>query len=128
MNALTLVLVGIGGALGALCRHKVSTFLNPKCQGPFPWPTLAINLTSCTIAGIALAAASALGSLAFTVLTMGFLGGFSTLSTMNFEAVDRIAEGEAGVGSVYLIATYGGTLGAAAIGFTVASSLIGNGI
>ncbi len=125
MNALTLVLVGIGGALGALCRHKASTFLNPKCQGPFPWPTLAINLTSCTIAGCALAGATALGSLAFTVLTMGFLGGFSTLSTMNCEAVDRFAQGDAGIGAAYLIASYAGTLGAAAIGFAATSALIG---
>ncbi len=125
MSFSTLVLVGLGGAVGALARHKLSTFLKPKCQGPFPWPTLAINLTSCTIAGCALAGANALGSLAFTVLTMGFLGGFSTLSTMNCEAVDRFAQGDAGIGIAYLLATYAGTLGAAAVGFAATSALIG---
>ena len=125
MNLLTLALVGLGGAVGALCRHKASVFMKPKCQSPFPWPTFAINLVACTIAGFALAGATAMGSLAFTVLTMGFLGGFSTLSTMNCEAVDCFSRGDAGIGVLYLAATYAGTLGAAALGFAITAAWIG---
>ena len=125
MNLLSLILVGVGGALGALCRHKASVFMKSRCRSLFPWPTLVINLASCTIAGCALAAGVAMGDLAFTVLTMGFLGGFSTLSTMNCEAVDRFAQGHAKIGVAYLAASYAGTLGAAAIGFALASSVIG---
>ncbi len=125
MSPITLLLVGLGGAVGALCRHKASVFMKPKCQSPFPWPTLAINLTSCTIAGCALAAATVMDSLAFTVLTMGFLGGFSTLSTMNCEAVDCFSRGDAGIGALYLAASYAGTLGAAAVGFALTAVAIG---
>ncbi len=124
MNLLTLALVGLGGAVGALCRHKASVFMKPKCQSPFPWPTLAINLVACTIAGCSLAAATAIGSLAFTVLAMGFLGGFSTLSTMNCEAVDCFARGDAGMGVLYLAVTYAGTIGVAAVGFAVTAAMI----
>ncbi len=93
MSLTTFLLVGLGGACGALCRHKALTFLKPKAAGPFPWPTLLVNLVSCTIAGAALAGCLAMGQMAYTALTMGFLGGFSTLSTMNCEAVDLAGEG-----------------------------------
>lgn len=124
MSLLSLALVGLGGATGALCRHKALTFLKPKAQGAFPWPTLAVNLTSCTIAGAALACAAAMGKDAYTALTMGFLGGFSTLSTMNCEAVDLACSGRRGLATAYVVVTYASTLGAAALGFACASAAL----
>lgn len=64
-------------------------------------------------------------SLAPLVLTMGFLGGFSTLSTMNCEAVDMAAEGHRGEAAAYLVVTYGSTLGAAALSFALAHTILG---
>lgn len=72
-----------------------------------------------------MAAAAAMNELAFAALTMGFLGGFSTLSTMNCEAVDRIAQGHVRIGVAYLAVTYAGTIGAAALGFALASAFLG---
>ncbi|WP_449134434.1 fluoride efflux transporter FluC [Senegalimassilia sp.] len=124
MSLTTFLLVGLGGACGALCRHKALTFLKPKAAGPFPWPTLLVNLVSCTIAGAALAGCLAMGQMAYTTLTMGFLGGFSTLSTMNCEAVDLAGEGRRGVAAAYVAATYALTLGAAGAGFAGVSALL----
>ena len=59
-------------------------------------------------------------------LTMGFLGGFSTLSTMNCEAVDMVTEGHRGEAAAYLVVTYGSTLGAAALGFALAHAILGS--
>ena len=126
MSLTTFLLVGLGGACGALCRHKALTFLKPKAAGPFPWPTLLVNLVSCTIAGAALAGCLAMGQMAYTALTMGFLGGFSTLSTMNCEAVDMATEGHHGEAAAYLVVTYGSTLGAAALGFALAHAVLGS--
>lgn len=123
MSLAMFLLVGVGGALGALCRHKALTFLKPKAQGHFPWPTLLVNLVSCTVAGAALAASFAMGQMAYTALTMGFLGGFSTLSTMNCEAVDLAVEGRRGLAVGYLAATYLLTLGVAGAGFAAASAM-----
>ena len=125
MSLTTFLLVGLGGACGALCRHKALTFLKPKAAGPFPWPTLLVNLVSCTIAGAALAGCLAMGQMAYTALAVGFLGGFSTLSTMNCEAVDMVTEGHRGEAAAYLVVTYGSTLGAAALGFALAHAVLG---
>ena len=124
MSLTTFLLVGLGGACGALCRHKALTFLKPKAAGPFPWPTLLVNLVSCTIAGAALAGCLAMGQMAYTALTMGFLGGFSTLSTMNCEAVDLILGGKRALGVAYVAATYACTLGAAALGFVTTHHIL----
>ena len=121
MSFLVVVAVGLGGALGALCRSKATAFLKPHFPGRFPLPTLLINLTSCTFAGIALCLESGMNDTFYLALTMGFLGGFSTLSTMNYEAVELVSQKQYATGFGYLAVTYTTTIGAAAIGFTLAS-------
>lgn len=56
----------------------------------------------------------------YLALTMGFLGGFSTLSTMNFEAVELVSQRHYAEGFGYLATTYASTIGAAALGFALA--------
>lgn len=124
MSIATLIAVSLGGALGALTRNKASSALKPYFRGAFPWPTLIINITSCTLAGIALYFAANMDTLVYLALTMGFLGGFSTLSTMNYEAVELICAHKAKVGFGYLAASYASTLCAAALGFNVMNLLL----
>lgn len=124
MSFAALLAVGAGGALGALCRNKATSFLKLRFTGRFPLPTLLINLAACTLAGIALALQLSMNQVLYLSLTMGFLGGFSTLSTMNYEAVELISQRQYAAGVGYLAATYASTIGAAAIGFALAT-LIG---
>ncbi len=121
MSIITILAVSLGGALGAFCRNKASLFLKPRFPGRFPLPTLLINLTSCTIAGIALCFQAGMNEMAYAALTMGFLGGFSTLSSMNYEAVDLVSQKHYATGFGYLAITYASTIGAAAVGFALAS-------
>ena len=124
MSVLSFLAVGLGGALGALCRHKASTFMKLIFKSAFPWPTFFINLCATTIAVAALASSSATNQTFYTALTMGVLGGFSTLSTMNCEAVDLILGGKRALGVAYVAATYACTLGAAALGFVTAHHIL----
>lgn len=121
MDLLVLVAVGLGGALGALCRHYASTFLKPHFPFDFPLPTLLINITSCTIAGFSLYLCAQMDQTFYLALTMGFLGGFSTLSSMNYEAAELVFAGKGKTGAAYLCTTYAATLGAAACGYLLAS-------
>lgn len=65
-----------------------------------------------------------LNEVLYLAATMGFLGGFSTLSTMNYEAVELVLGGKRALGAGYLAATYASTLGAAALGFAIASAVM----
>ena len=122
MSPLALLAVGVGGAIGALCRSKATALLKRRfAAGAFPSATLCINVTACLIAGIALCLQASIDQAAYLALTMGFLGGFSTMSTMNYEAVELIMGGQAKAGIAYLAATYASTIGAAAVGFSVTS-------
>lgn len=123
MNVSAFLAVGIGGAFGALCRSKATSLLKPRFPGQFPLPTLFINLVSCTLAGALMAIQMQLDSIVYLALTMGFLGGFSTLSTMNFEAVELVSQRQYAEGLGYLAATYASTIGAAALGFFLATLL-----
>ncbi len=89
-----LVLVAAGGALGALARYGVSRTM-AETGGDFPVATLAVNLTG----------ALALGYLSVYLVDRanvplewrngingGFIGAYTTFSTMSLEAV-RLAEG-----------------------------------
>ena len=123
MSVWMILSVGVGGALGAFCRSKATALLKLRMEGSFPWPTLLINVTSCFLAGLLLHEQAVMNQVVYLALTMGFLGGFSTLSTMNYEAVELVLGGKARLGGAYLAATYASTLGAAALGFAVASAL-----
>lgn len=124
MSILVLLAVGAGGAVGALCRSVATSYLKPHFKGSFPWPTLFINITSCAIAGAMLCLQIYLDQTFYLAFTMGFLGGLSTLSTMNYEAVDLCLHKKADIGVAYLAATYASTLGAAALGFALVALFV----
>ena len=117
MSFFAILAVSFGGALGALCRNRASAFLKPRFSQRLPLPTLFINLTSCTLAGIALYFQASMDQTFYLALTMGFLGGFSTLSTMNYEAVELVIQKHFIEGFGYLALTYASTIGAAALGY-----------
>ncbi len=79
-----LALVAVGGALGAVARYGVSSALPTK---GFPWATLAVNLVGSLAIGYLLLG-SGMEHNARLFAAVGFLGGFTTLSTYSAEMVD----------------------------------------
>ena len=84
------------------------------------------------LALIGIAIGGAIGALSRGLLTRMLkrhlpeqLGGFSTLATMNFEAVSLFATKRYKYCFAYLAITYASTLGAAALGFALVSFFIG---
>lgn len=114
MNATMIILVGLGGALGALCRGVLVDLSRGHVPKGFPYATLAINFTSCFAAGCIFALNPAPQVVALA--SLGFLGGFSTLSTMNYEAATFFVHHLYARCAVYLFLTYAGSLAACAGG------------
>jgi CrcB protein len=121
MSPLAFLAVAGGGAIGALCRGLATRSLKRHTPAVWPFATLIVNLTACFIAGLLLAVA--LGDWLHLIVVIGFLGGFSTLATMNFEAATLFREKRYSACFLYLVVTYASTLGAAALGFALASTV-----
>jgi fluoride exporter len=86
-----LLLIMLGGSLGAASRYAVS-LLSVKWWGTnFPWGTLTVNLAGCFFIGLlfALAERSRLLSPDMRLLLItGYLGALTTFSTFALETVN----------------------------------------
>jgi CrcB protein len=101
-----LVAVMAGGALGALARWAVE--LTVPSVGGFPLATLLINVTGAF--GLGLAGVVLLERLAPTwylrpLLMIGFLGAYTTFSTMAMEGVRLLDDDRPGLAVGYWMAT-----------------------
>jgi len=88
MNKVLLVL--IGGGIGAVTRYG-TTLLAQKTLGTgFPWGTLAVNLAGCLLIGVSLGLAEKSNLMTASTrlfFVTGFLGGLTTFSSYALESI-----------------------------------------
>lgn len=118
MGRVTWLLVVLGGAAGAAARYGIGLAVGP--QG-FPWATLGINVVGSFLIGVVLTvgALGRLGPQATTALAVGFLGAFTTYSTFSWEALVLGRTHRVVPAVLYLMASVGLGLAAAAAGYRV---------
>lgn len=117
MTPRLLVLVGVGGAVGALLRHAVTQLL-PVSPDGFPTATFLTNLSGSFALGLLLERLAASGrdsERAKLLLGTGLLGAFTTYSTLAVEVVLLGRHGHVGLGLVY-------ALGSAVLGVAAAAA------
>ena len=117
-----ILLVMIGGALGAAAR-----FLTGKLTlgwfGPnYPWGTLAVNLIGGLLMGVlagSLARFGQGGEQWRLLLGVGVLGGFTTFSAFSLDAMVMIERGDWIPVLVYILASVIGSIVALAVGLSL---------
>ena len=83
-----------------MLRFALAGWVDQRLGPPFPWGTLAVNLTGCFAVGLVATLADEGGWLsreARLFLVPGVLGGFTTFSTFGLESWRALAEGQPGV-------------------------------
>lgn len=97
-------MVGVAGALGALTRYLIGRLIATRAGSSFPWATLLINVSGAFTIGLVagLTSKHVINPLTQTVLATGFLGGYTTFSTMSWEAMQLLQEGSGVRGALYL--------------------------
>ena len=103
------IAVAIGGALGAMGRYAVSSWVF-QINHKFPFATLAINVLGSFVMGIlfVLIVERTLLSMEMrSLLMIGFLGAFTTFSTFSLDALGLWQNGHLFLALLYVLATVG---------------------
>jgi fluoride exporter len=100
------LLVALGGGIGSVTRYLVGGWFAGRFGPAFPYGTFVINVTGSFIIGLFLAFAQERISLSpywRLFFAVGFLGGYTTFSSFEYESVRLLQDGEMLLGSVYMI-------------------------
>lgn len=103
-DLLLVVAVGLAGSTGALTRYLLSRFFAERISPNFPFGTLFINISGAFLIGLlfSLAARAVISTNIQLILATGFMGGYTTFSTMSWEGVQLARGGRLGSSLFYL--------------------------
>ena len=115
-----LMLVFIGGGLGAMSRFFLTTALAGKL-GNFPLGTLIANLSGSLLMGLLVGLLAGRTNVESVRLffAVGFLGGFTTFSSFSAETLTLIQHGQIFAASVNVIVSVTAGLTACAVGLKI---------
>jgi CrcB protein len=122
-----IVLVAVGGGLGAACRYAVSSLAAKWPGGAYSWGTTAVNIVGCLAIGVAagLLERSAMSRTAWLLLVTGFLGGFTTFSSFSLEVLQGFRQGSSLAALAVIAVNVVGGLMACAFGLWASRFLTG---
>ena len=110
-------LIVVFGGAGALARYLVGSAVEIRFGGRFPWGTLVVNVTGCFLIGLIVTLLTDRWTEPHPywrlALVVGFLGGYTTFSSFEFETYASIRVGGFWIGIANVMASVG--LGYAAV-------------
>ncbi len=119
---MTLLQIGLGGALGAMSRFLLATGVMRLTGDGLPLGILTVNVLGSFLMGVAVTSFSHHFediNLAPLVMT-GFLGGFTTFSAFSLDAVNLVQSGRVGMAAFYIGGSVGLSIMALMLGLMVA--------
>jgi len=109
----SVLLVGIGGAAGAVARHSVGSVIESRNS------VISVNLIGSFVLGIVLGIPGA--STVMILVGVGFCGGFTTFSSFAVETVVTAESGEILLATRFALTNLIGGVGALILGSVVVS-------
>lgn len=101
------LLVGAGGAIGAMLRFACSNIVGRLVAGDFPLATMLINIVGSLAMGLFIGAlAKAMPSWAVEArlfVAVGILGGFTTFSAFSLDTITLIERGQLVSAGLYVV-------------------------
>ena len=123
---MTVLLVLIGGALGAPVRYVVDLMVQSRHDSVLPWGTFVVNAAGSLVLGATAGGVAAAGGphWLLTLVGTGFCGALTTFSTFSFETVRLAEEGALGAAAINVAGSVVVGAAACAAGWSVASALL----
>jgi CrcB protein len=107
------VLVAVGGAVGAVARYGVAKAAQPLTTGSFPLGILLVNLTGAFLLGFVftyLLERSSISNELRTAVTVGVLGAYTTFSTFSLDTLHLIQANDWTLAILNVAVSVGGAL------------------
>jgi fluoride exporter len=100
------LIVALGGAVGSTLRFWAGAFLGGRLGTRFPYGTFVINVTASFLIGFIMTVLAERAHLSPNwtyLLVVGFLGGYSTFSSFEWETFRVVQDGELLIGALNVI-------------------------
>ncbi|QTL03964.1 CrcB family protein [Aquabacter sp. L1I39] len=125
MHAIDILWVGLGGGIGSLLRWQVGRLVEQRFRTSFKVGTFLVNVSGAFViaylsASLALGWEHRFGGVMSSKVLTGVLGGYTTFSTMQLDAVQMAGARRRRLALAYLATSVGGGLLAAAAGVALA--------
>jgi CrcB protein len=121
----TLLLIALGGAVGAPLRYLVDRAVQLRTDSVFPWGTLFVNVVGSFALGVLLGAAAGGGvpDDVVAAVGVGLCGAFTTYSTFGYETVRLASDGARGLAAINALAGVAAGLTAAWLGVVLGEAV-----
>lgn len=124
----SILLIFLGGGIGAAMRHGVNVLAAQGFGVDFPWGTMIVNVVGSLLIGALAAWFAFRGDAVWTqplrlFLATGILGGFTTFSAFSLDFAMLFERGEVGAGLAYVLASVLLSLGAVFAGIYLVRSV-----
>lgn len=126
-----MMLVALGGAVGACARFWLSGMIGPRVGEAFPWGTLVVNVSGAAAIGLLAAGFVTAEGVAeprretWLLLVTGVLGSYTTVSAFSLQTLALARAGACGRAALNVLASLGLCLAAAFAGHQAGLRLFG---
>lgn len=121
-----LLLVMLGGAVGAGARHLTGRATLAALGPNYPWGTLAVNLIGGLLMGVLAGSVSRIaggGEHWRLLLGVGVLGGFTTFSAFSLDVMVMLERGDWAPALGYILISVAGSVLALALGLSMTRAI-----
>jgi CrcB protein len=122
----TVVAIAVAGAVGALARYGLEGLVARRSTGAFPWGTLVVNVSGAFVLGFVFTVATEQLTTApwlRAAVTIGFLGAYTTFSTLSLETYRLLEDGSLGLAAANSLGSLAAGLTAVYLGVVAGRAL-----
>ena len=101
---MNIILIGFGGALGAISRYIVNEIISKYLPFQIPLGILSVNIIGCFLIGLLMGSFIGIKDNNYYFFIVGFLGSFTTMSAFTYQSIELFNNNPL-YGSSYIIIT-----------------------